>query len=276
MLERHVFVASVQKYEYPRRDDPLPPSPINEWGSETFPNLEEKGVGEIAGLQVRSRAQAEQRSSGEWPMSAGPKSPSFSPTAHQRSPSTPGPPFLQPLKTPVGTWSTLAPALPTNRLEGEDHPLRPRDHLFKHRPQRTRPSRQLSILAHPPALPASCPASRQAPVKANAFQGNSGSGSHLAGPQKLYLESRRGPDEAHWQLQGRTGIPVRHSQGKPKNPSPKPGFPSRLPAPSCFQRLRKADRLRLHFTFCHLAISSFSRYFPPYDSQRECIHIPLG
>lgn len=37
--------------------------------------------------------------------------------------------------------------------------------------------------------------------------------------------------------------------GEPKDHSPQPGVPLRLPAPSCSQRLRKADRLRLNFTF---------------------------
>lgn len=47
-------------------------------------------------------------------------------------------------------------------------------------------------LGPPSSPPASCPAPCQASVKANAFQGNPGPGSHLVGSQRLYLENRRG------------------------------------------------------------------------------------
>lgn len=72
-----------------------------------------------------------------------------------------------------------------------------------------------------------------APVKANAFQGNSGSSSHLAGPQRLYLESGRGRGQAHWRSQPELASRQGTAMEKPKDPhsAQSPVFPVSDPLP---------------------------------------------
>ena len=112
--------------------------------------------------------------------------------------------------------------------------------------------RNLSTSARSPVPPAPCTSfPGLAPVQANAFQGNAGSGSQLAGPQRLYLESGRGHSDASrpapsesWHHR-RTQLREHLSKIPPARSLSFPiWFP---PHSSCFLSPRKTNRSQAQF-----------------------------
>lgn len=179
-----------------------------------------------------------------------------------------GQPGAQPAPVPTlvtTRWEERA-AHPEVSLEGTSGPSIQDFDVHTGSPREPGPSEEirnggdLSTFAHSPAPPASCTSlPGLAPVQANAFQGNSGSGSQLAGPQRLYLESGRGHSDANLPAPSESWhhrrTQLRENLSK-ISPAQSLFFPIWFPPPSsCFLSPIKEDRSQAQF---HTAIFQIS------------------
>lgn len=99
-------------------------------------------------------------------------------------------------------------------------------------------------------------------MKANAFQGNSGSSSYLAGPQSLYLESRRGYGNAHRSSKPELASQKGTAVEKPKVSQPRACFPRQLPPRSCFLSQRNTTHSQAQFHTAIFKYLSLVQYCP--------------